>query len=125
MKYIEINRKYSEVVSSYLVNGYVINTSTMDGSQGDRAHIDLTNGSEIVRILVRDVRNQSTFTYDVEIIVGKCADKRIAPNSSTQYGTIWNNELEVISAIRYRQISVDRYDEKEYEAAIDQCADQN
>ena len=37
MKYIEINRKYSEVVSSYLVNGYVINTSTMDGSQGDRA----------------------------------------------------------------------------------------
>lgn len=44
MKYIDINRKFTETVSSYIAQGYIINTASMSGSQGEVAHIDLTNG---------------------------------------------------------------------------------
>ena len=50
MKYADINKRYTETVSEYLARGYTINTRTMTGSQGDYAHIDLTDGTEVVRI---------------------------------------------------------------------------
>lgn len=48
MKYIDINRKFTETVSSYIAQGYIINTASMSGSQGEIAHIDLTDGKQIV-----------------------------------------------------------------------------
>lgn len=42
MKYIDINRKFTAAVSSYMMQGYTLNSSTMGGSQGEVAHIDLT-----------------------------------------------------------------------------------
>lgn len=52
MKYIDINRKFTETVSSYIAQGYIINTASMSGSQGEIAHIDLTDGKQIVRVLL-------------------------------------------------------------------------
>ena len=53
MKYIDINRKFTDTVSSYLANGYHFNTATMNGSQGEISAVDLTNDSEIIRVLLR------------------------------------------------------------------------
>ena len=52
MTFAEINRKYTEIVSAYLANGYAINVGTMGGSQGEVAHIYITNGYHIHRVLL-------------------------------------------------------------------------
>ena len=46
MKYIDINAKFTAAVNNYLAQGYIINTASMSGSQGEVAHIDLTNGKQ-------------------------------------------------------------------------------
>ena len=118
MKYIDINRKYTEIVANYLMSGYTVNTSTMSGSQGEKARIDLTNGTEIIRILVQDNMGRD-FSRFTEIVIGKCTDENINPNSSNGYGTIWNNQLEVISTFRFRKFDEDKNGEWTYEAVID------
>ena len=45
MKFIDINREFTAAASSYMAQGYYINAGTMGGSQGEVAHIDLTNGT--------------------------------------------------------------------------------
>ena len=52
MKYADINCRFTEIVAEWLAKGYSINTASMSGSQGETAKIDLTDGKEIVRILV-------------------------------------------------------------------------
>lgn len=108
MKYIEINKKYSEIVTSYLTAGYVINTTTMCGSEGERAKIDLTNGNEIIRVLVRNTFDELTFLDGIEIVIGRCNEKFVTPNSSEERGDIWNDRLEVIDTVRYHKIGFDR-----------------
>lgn len=49
MKFIDINREFTAAANSYMAQGYYINAGTMGGSQGEVAHIDLTNGTEIIR----------------------------------------------------------------------------
>lgn len=50
MKFIDINREFTAAANSYMAQGYYINAGTMGGSQGEVAHIDLTNGTEIIRV---------------------------------------------------------------------------
>lgn len=52
MNYAGINKRYTAIVAEHMAKGYTINTRTMTGSQGDYAHIDLTNGTEVIRIMV-------------------------------------------------------------------------
>lgn len=46
MKFIDINREFTAAASSYMAQGYCINAGTMGGSQGEVAHVDLTNGTD-------------------------------------------------------------------------------
>ena len=48
----DIRHIYTQKVAELLAQGYQINPETMGGSQGEMAHIDLTNGSEILRVLI-------------------------------------------------------------------------
>lgn len=41
MKYADINKRFSEIVTEYLNKGYTFNTATMGGSQGEVAKVDL------------------------------------------------------------------------------------
>ena len=52
MKKNEIRIAYTQKVNELLNQGYTIFPDTMNGSQGEIAHIDLTNGSEILRVLL-------------------------------------------------------------------------
>lgn len=52
MKYIDINQKFTAKVAEYIAKGYTINTATMSGSQGEVAHVDLTDGKQVVRVLL-------------------------------------------------------------------------
>ena len=114
MKYADINKKYTAIIAEYLANGYTINTRTMSGSQGDYAHIDLTNGSEVIRIMVDTFHDWTDISLEgLEIIVGR-ADSEVEPNSENDYHTLWNTKLDIISRERFYEIGADRRHGKFY-----------
>lgn len=108
MKYADINRRYTEIVAEYIGKGYTINTATMSGSQGETAKIDLTNGTEIIRIMVDTFSDWTNSLEGVEIIVGKVTEEDVRPHSNSDWATIWNNRLEILSAERFYKIGEDR-----------------
>lgn len=115
MKYIDINRKFTAAVNSYLARGYILNSSTMGGSQGEIASIDLTNGTEIIRVLLNGFSDYKEMVTDggIELIVGRVTDD-VHPNKAAEYRTVWNNRLEVISSEKFYKLSGNRDDEPFY-----------
>lgn len=124
MKYADINKQYTATVAEYLAKGYTINTRTMSGSQGDTAHIDLTNGAEVIRIMVDTFHEWTDISLDgLEIIVGR-ADSEVIPNSENDYHTLWNNRLDIISKERFYEVGADRRHGKFYGTLEDATAAQ-
>lgn len=106
MKYETINKRFTETVTEWMSKGYHINTASMGGSQGEVAHLDLTNGKDIIRILLDNFREWDEFTNHegLELIVGRVTDQ-VTPDSSVTWGnTIWNNRLEALSSERFYKI---------------------
>ena len=92
MKYSDINKMFTTEVNKYLAQGYRFNTASMNGSQGELAKVDLTNGTEIIRIVAR------TF--------GRVAEKEgIRPDVAYCVNTIWNGRLEQVSSQRFYEVS--------------------
>lgn len=103
MKFETINKKYTERVTEWLGKGYWINGGTMSGSQGEYAHVDLTNGTELIRVLMED-RNDWREGDKVVVIVGRCTD-RVEIGSTDRLGnTVWNQHLEVITEDSFYKI---------------------
>ena len=107
MKCVDINKRFTEIVSEYITAGYTMNTATMTGSQGEIASIDLTNGNEILRVLVRrfdDCESLLSMT-GVEITVGRVPEEdRVTPHDDSSWFTPWNNHLEQLRQERFFQV---------------------
>ena len=103
MKFIDINREFTAAANSYMAQGYYINAGTMGGSQGEVAHIDLTNSTEIIRVLLTTFNNYLG-TEGVELIVGRVKDD-IKPNQEDRWSTVWNERLEVISSKKFYRLN--------------------
>lgn len=52
MRLKEINQRFTEIVADFISKGYINTTTTMNGSQGEISKIDLTDGVEIIRVVV-------------------------------------------------------------------------
>ena len=107
MKKQEIRQKYNDAVKLMLSNGYTIFPDTMNGSQGEIAHIDFTNGSEIVRVLLEKSyssrrREDGYWGTTIRLIIDRAAADTWV--GSTWDGTIWNNRLEILSQIEWAEI---------------------
>ena len=108
MKKQDIRNAYTQKVTELLNQGYTIFPDTMNGSQGEIAHIDLTNGSEILRVLLERGTSwgheENDYCGDtVCLTVGRAApDTRVNNNWD---GIIWNSRLETLSEIKWAQIS--------------------
>ena len=116
MKKQEIRSIYSQKVAELLNQGYTIFPDTMNGSQGEIAHVDLTNGSEILRVLLDRGHKYSTHNDEdywgdtVTLIVGVAhEDSRIWHWD----GTIWNNRLTSRFQIEWAEISHEWYTDME------------
>ena len=83
MKFIDINRKFTAAVSSYMAQGYYINAASMSGSQGEIAHIDLTDGKQIVRVLLDSFTEWEDYNQleGLKLVVGIAADN-VNPNDN-------------------------------------------
>ena len=103
MKYIDINKRYTEIVTEYMTKGYTLNTSSMGGSQGEIAKVDLTDGTEIIRIRIATFHDWRNDVEGVEIIVGKSTDN-VKPHSGCSHETIWDSRLDVLRTERFYQI---------------------
>ena len=108
----EIDRLFTEKVAEYLGKGYRIHTSTMGGSQGEIAHIDLTNGVELLRILL-----DRHFSFDsgdhLVLLVGRNVELL---NSVTM--TVWNHRLEVMEEQTFCKVGENFYVSPEEYPAI-------
>ena len=97
MKKQEIRALYTQKAAELLDAGYTIFPDTMRGRQGEIAHIDFSNGSEILRLLLstghRYSRNENEYIGDTLILkLGKASDDtRVFENWD---GDLWNNRLE-------------------------------
>ena len=108
MKYKEINNQFTKIVAGYMAMGYAINSSTMGGSEGETAKIDLTDGKEIIRILISDFTEWSDiFLSGVEIIVGwaDCGEG-VKPHAHDGNNIIWNNQLKIINREQFYEVGV-------------------
>ena len=80
----------------------------MNGSQGEIAHIDLTNGSEIIRVLLEHglcwSHISDAFHGDVvTLTIGRAAaDTWVGDRWD---GTIWNNRLEPSFQIKWAEVN--------------------
>lgn len=106
MKYADINRRFTEIVTEYIRNGYTINTATMNGSQSEVTRIDLSNGKNFVRILIRHFYHKDGFYNDgYEIVVGnvkKAHNANQPPEGAV--AIIWNNELNIVACEEFYEI---------------------
>jgi len=112
MKFIDINRKFTAAVNSYMAQGYYINAGTMRGSQGEIAAIDLTNGTEIIRVLLTTFSDYYG-TEGVELIVGQAKDD-VKPNQEDHWSTVWNERLEVIGGEKFYRLNRNRVQDEFY-----------
>lgn len=126
MKYADINRRFTEIAAEYMAAGYVLNTASMNGSGGEIANLDLTDGQEIIRLLVTRFHDWGDCCTNegVDIIVGRAAkEDRAEPHADSGWQTIWNSHLEVLRQERFYQVGEDWGDgnfygtQKEAEAA--------
>lgn len=101
MKKNDICSIYTQLVSDLLAQGYVLPPETMGGSQGEMAHIDLTNGSEVLRVLIETHGDYGDSYGDLLTIrVGRCTEP-----ITSHWHIIWNNKLETLSEIKLAKIS--------------------
>ena len=101
MRKTELNNIFTAKVNEYLAKGYTFHTDSFSGHQGEIAKVDLTNGEELIRILL-EMENGSwddPFHKWYQVRVGRVTEKNW--NNSEWTPTIWNNELENISLEKF------------------------
>lgn len=107
MKYIDINKRFTEIVSEYIATGYTLNTASTNGSEGEISKVDLTDGKEILRVLVRrfdDCESLHSLT-GVEITVGRVPEEdRVTPHDDSNWFAPWNNHLDQLRQERFFQV---------------------
>lgn len=100
MKSTEINTIYAAKVAEFLAAGYTINTTTMNGSQGEIAKIDFRKGNEVIRVLLHQetIWGEKYCTAEAIVLtVGRCTDERVINEVGfSRNAIIWNERLEVI-----------------------------
>lgn len=115
MKFEAINRRITEIVSEYMARGYYINLSSSHNIGMDEVgKVDLTNGDEIIRVYVRNDReNAKDYTYSLEIltlVVGRVPkEKKVVPNTERCSWSPWNHELEELSTECYYKVGDNWY----------------
>lgn len=115
MKFSDINKRYTEVVCSYLQDGYILNAATASGSQGEIAKIDLTKDGVIVRVLMERFHSyEERHSIDGVRIIAGIASAEIPANSENDWFTIWNNRLDVVFEECFYIIGVDSKSGKHY-----------
>ena len=96
----EIDHRFTAKVAEYISKGYRIHTSSMSGSQGEIAKVDLTNEKETVRILL-NIEHKAFTGTEISLSVGRVSDE-FALNTDR---VIWNGKLDIIEDTKWVRIT--------------------
>ena len=117
MNYKAIDMKFSETVAEWMAKGYVINTGTMSGiGSEEKTKVDLTNGKEIIRVLLSDRVEVDSDAEDFlsccdgyTLIVGRVPNvpKDYKPHTCKNFGSPWNHKLIVLSSESFYKIGAE------------------
>jgi len=120
MKYHEINKEFSLYVQAYLEEGYMINTQSLGGSQGEVAKVDLYKGDELIRIWIEHESSKlwgerdRWHGYTMVLRIGRW--NHPAKDAYIRGSIVWMSALDVICERTFYEISNDWYVETEEEA---------
>ena len=106
MNYTDLNKIFTETVNNYLNNGFTIFCNTMSGSQGEIAKVDLTNGTELYRVILEEIYSswEVGLANRYSIKVGKYHSSldNISNHRLEDFNyIIWNDQLEVVSERKF------------------------
>jgi hypothetical protein len=115
MKYADIIKKFTDAVAEYISKGYVIYPKTMHGVETrEIVKVDLTNGSEYVRIFLQEDSKEDfdpvdSFSWFYGEIIRFAVGMIKNPNDLC----IFNSEIEKILSEDYYKIGKDFYGSEE------------
>lgn len=109
MKLHDINILFSKKVADYIGDGYIINTQSMGGSQGEVGKVDLVKGHHLIRIWLNketayNWHDREKFSGDM-VVLRVSEWKHPAEDNIKQGYTVWMSELEHIETHVFYQIS--------------------
>ncbi len=110
----DIDRIFTETVAGLLAQGYQINPSTMNGTQGEIARVDLSKGDDLLRVWLDEEAPGRTTNGCLRLMVGRDTDhlrtdmdehcRRLNRTLAPAF-TIWNYTLEILSERKFYTFS--------------------
>ena len=108
MKHTEIEAIFTAKVNEFIQNGYMINTATMSGHQGEITKVDFRKGNDVYRVLLEQTTEYGNHGIsDVVILkVGRSTENVIRDDRpfDTMGPTFWNNRMEIVEQRKFYQI---------------------
>ena len=101
MKMKDIKAAATKIVSIYIGWGYTL-SETMSGHQGELLKVDLTNGMEIIRVLIDDRRHYFDKLDEVAIEVRRYVFGKDIRNEKSN---VWNSQGELIAESVYYKLA--------------------
>lgn len=106
MRRAEIDKIFARMLGEYLADGYVINTNTMGGSQGEIAKVDLMKDGVFVRMSLWKDHNFRKPNADYYVLkVGKTSE----PIRKGDHEIVWTDNLDEVERHVIYQIGKDWY----------------
>lgn len=111
MNRFDIDKKFTELVAYYLADGWILNTKSMCGHQGEEGKVDLVKGDELVRIWLS---RENNFNWNIDgewhgyimhLRIGRW--NRPASDSIRHNWTVWMRDLDVIMNLEFYEVSSD------------------
>ena len=102
MKMKDIKAAATKIVSTYIGWGYIL-SETMSGHQGELLKVDLTNGKEVIRVLIDDRRHHFDKLDEVAIEVRRYVFGKDAKSEKSHI--LWNGQGELIAEYVYYKLA--------------------
>lgn len=117
MKFKDINARFTEKVHEYLHEGYVFNTTSMSGHQGEVCKVDLVKDNEFIRIWINQESNWNA-PFHGNMMVLRVSKWQYPAERSCQY-TVWNSELDHIEEYTFYQLDRSDWYTEDFQEAMD------
>lgn len=107
MKYVEIEKLFTETVAKFIADGWTFQTKTFNCRQDEIAKVDLQKGGDMVRVLLRKETSRLWHSY-MEIEVRRHAGK-------AGLSGVFNEEGESLEGRKFYKVDDDWFVESEEE----------
>lgn len=117
----EIDKALTEIVQKYIVEGYVINTYSMKGSEGEEGKVDLVKGDRLIRVWVSRETLTKVFNEKVwngDYLVLQVGVWKYSADLSCR-NTVWMSDFNVIEIHRFYEIVRDSWYTQDLDEALE------